>query len=61
MALIHDIMQLVLICIVAIYMATCMVGFPLACIAAWHRARQRARDIEYSQTYLIERQVRSLP
>jgi hypothetical protein len=61
MALIHDVMQLVLICIVAIYMATCMVGFPLACAAAWYRARQRARDIEYSHTYLTQRQVRRLP
>ena len=51
MDLIRTGFELALIAIVGIYMATCLVAVPLACFAAAYRRRQRALDLEYSQTY----------
>jgi hypothetical protein len=51
MQTVRDAIQLTGVAIVGIYMATCLVGFPLACAAAWYRTKQRARDIAFSQNH----------
>jgi hypothetical protein len=49
----RQIIELAFIAIAGIYMATCVVAFPIACAVAWRRARRRARDIEYSRAYYL--------
>lgn len=61
LSVLRDAVQLAGIAIAGIYMATCLVGFPLACAAAWYRARRRAQDLRFSQQhYALKGEYRRL-
>jgi hypothetical protein len=53
MIIIQHAFELTFIAIAGIYMATCVVVVPIACFTAWYRAKQRARDIEFSRAYYL--------